>query len=147
MNCSHLLLCQCCPFVMFGLPVLMLTWPQSSVCTSSANDPLSSQFIFIAYLNLSAERYDRYRLKSFFTNDPSEHLCIMSENDCDLNSSNRSSMKLGSLLLSLENTGMNGRHICVLCIFSSILVLLSLFPTQPVTVFYMSLDHNFSFQR
>lgn len=58
-----------------------------------------------------------------------------------------SSIKLGSPLLSLESTGFNGRHICVLCIFSSIRVLLSLLPMQPVTVFHMSLDHTFSFQR
>ena len=48
-----------------GLLMLMLTCPQSSVCTSSVNAPRWSTFIFIAYLNFSGDdnRYDVHDAK------------------------------------------------------------------------------------
>ena len=55
-NCSHLLLCQCCPLVISGLLILMDTCPQFKVCISSVKDPRSSPFIFNRYLNLSVGR-------------------------------------------------------------------------------------------
>src|SRR5699024_8769191 len=91
-NSSHLELCQCWPLVMPGLLMLMLTWPQSAVCTSSVKEPLSSTFIFSGYLNFSAGRYVRYRLYSFFAKEPSGIFGIIRVDGCCLNCSSRSTI-------------------------------------------------------
>ena len=56
MKNSHLLLCQCCPFVTPGFVMLTEICPQEAVFKSSVKLPRSSTFIFIGNAIFSGGR-------------------------------------------------------------------------------------------
>ena len=67
---SHLVLCQCSPFVMPGLLIFTENCPQEVVLRSSVKLPLLSTFILSGKLTFSFGRYDKYVEYSFFAKLP-----------------------------------------------------------------------------